>query len=114
MNSKKWPGLAQLMIAIGVISSLRYIILSILSGMLLQDTFGLLYSIAGLVIFWSVYKLKSWAVVGLNIFLSVTIVLNLISFLNAMRPPLSCAIGIVFSVLMLAYFNSKKIKELFN
>jgi len=115
MPNKKWPVFAQLLIAIGVISSLRYIILSFLNGVFLQDIFGILYSIVGLVIYWSIYKLKKWALIGLNILLSFNIFLNLISFLNRSRPTLNCSIGIIFSVLMLIYFNfDKRIKKLFS
>lgn len=115
MSKKKWPVFAQLLIAIGVISSLRYIILSFLNGVFLQDIFGILYSIVGIVIYWSIYKLKKWALIGLNILLSLNIVINLMSLLNKSRPTLNCAIGIVFSVFMLIYFNfDKRIKEFFS
>lgn len=115
MSDKKWSTFAQLLIAIGVISSLRYIILSFLSGVFLQDIFGIVYSIVGLVIYWGIYKLKKWAMTGLNILLPLNILLNLISLFNKTKPTLNCSIGIVFSVLMLIYFNlDKRIKELFS
>lgn len=108
MDVKKWPVLAQVLIALGCIGSL----MSIVRGLSQQDIVLIIFGIAGLVIYWSVYKIKNWALIGLNIFLSLNILLNLINFFSKGGMTLSIfAVG--FSMLLLGYFNSPKVKELF-
>jgi hypothetical protein len=108
MEDKKWPVLGQVLIALGVIGSL----MSIVRGFSTQDILGGILGIAALVIYWSVYKFKKWALTGLTILLSLTILLNLVGLFRG-TPILICIMGIVISAVVLMYFNSAKIKELF-
>lgn len=78
MDSKKWPILAQVLIALGIIASL----MNIVRGLLQKNILSLLLSIIGIVIWWSVYKFKKWALAGISIFLSLNIILTLIGFLS--------------------------------
>ena len=108
MEDKKWPVLAQVLIALGVIGSL----MSVVRGFSTQDILGAILGIAALIIYWSVYKFKKWALTGLTILLSLTILLNLVSLFRG-TPILICLMGIGISALVLIYFNSAKVKELF-
>jgi predicted membrane channel-forming protein YqfA (hemolysin III family) len=117
--SKKWPVLAQLIIAIGVLNGIGYLAIATLYG--LEKGFKgytyyfltFLLGIAGIIIYWNFYKLKKWAITGLNIYLSISIVLFMLSFFSKAPDVLMSSFGIVFLVSVLIYFNSKKIRNLF-
>lgn len=108
MDTKKWPIIAQILIALGVIGSLR----SIVGGLSQSDTLGVISGIVGLLIYWNVYKIKSWALIGLSILLSLNILLSLINIFKGESLPISLIV-VGFSALVLIYFNSAKIKTLF-
>jgi len=57
MEQKRWPVLAQVLIALGVIGSM----MSIVRGFSTQDILGGVLGIAALIIYWNVYKFKKWA-----------------------------------------------------
>ncbi len=108
MGTKKWPIIAQVLIALGVIGSLR----NIVGGLSQPDTLGVISGIIGLLIYWNVYKIKSWALAGLNILLSLNIFLSLTNIFKGGLLPISLIV-VGFSVLVLIYFNSTKIRTLF-
>jgi len=107
MDNKKWPVLAQILIGLGVIGGL----MNIIGGLYQKNIIMVIAGIAGLVIYWNVYKFKKWALIGLNILLSLSIALTLISI--GKMPNLILFVAIIYPALVLIYFNSAKIKELF-
>ncbi|MCX5714758.1 MAG: hypothetical protein NT033_08175 [Candidatus Omnitrophica bacterium] len=109
MDQKKWPVLAQVLIALGCIGSL----MTIVRGFALSDIFLIIFGLAGLIIYWSVYKLKGWSLIGLNIFLSLNIVFNLIAFFIQKGVNPTFIISMCVPVLFLFYFNSASIRQLF-
>ncbi len=109
MDAKKWPVLAQVLIALGCIGSL----MSIVRGFSLSDIITIIFGLAGLVIYWSVYKFKGWALIGLNIFLALNIILNLIAFFVQKGANPAFIISMCVPILFLFYFNSSSIRQLF-
>lgn len=101
MDTKKWPILAQVLIASGIFGSIA----GVLKGLLGNDIVGLILGIAGIVIFWSFYKFKKWALTGINILLSLNILLNLITLFST-TGGMIYFVGICYSVLVLVYFNT--------
>lgn len=108
MENKKWPILAQILIGLGVIGSL----LNFIQGITQRYILGIIFGILGIVIYWSVYKLKKWALIGLNILLSLNIIFTL--FYIKIAPISISLIVIIITVLIIVYFNSAKIKQLFS
>lgn len=112
MRIKKWPILAQIIIALGLLISLHSVIMGILAISNVARILNILYGFAGLAIFWSVYKFEHWALTGLNILLSVKI--SSVIILVFMGLKLSAAIfAIIITALIVFYFNSSEIKKLF-
>ena len=108
MDTKKWPVLGQILIGLGVIGGLMNIVL----GLSQKNTLMIIAGIVGLVIYWNVYKFKKWALIGLNILLSLSIALTLVNI--GKMPNLILFVAIIYPALVLIYFNSEKIKELFH
>lgn len=108
MDSKKWPIFAQILIALGCIGGIRGILGGAMNSSILDFVFG----IAILVIFWCVYKFKSWALMGLTIVLSLHIIFMLISIFRG-TPIILGIIVIVLNGSIIYYFNSQTIKNLF-
>ncbi len=108
MDTKKWPILAQIIIGLGIIGSLQ----AILGGLLKSDIFMLILGITGVIVFWGIYKFKSWALIGLNIILSLRILLGLADIYRGL-PLVVGIITIAIPVLIIVYFNSSQIKKLF-
>lgn len=107
MDTKKWPLLAQILIGLGIISSL----VNIYEGLLLKNLLGIVVGIIGLLIYWYVYKFKKWALIVLNILLSLSIAMALVSI--GKIPKLILFVAIIYPASLLLYFNSTKIRELF-
>ena len=108
MDTKKWPVLGQILIGLGVIGGL----MNIAMGLSQKNIIMIIAGIIGIVTYWSVYKLKRWALIGLNILLSLSIALTLTSI--GKMPNLILFVAIIYPALVLIYFNSAKIKELFH
>lgn len=108
MDVKKWPVLAQILIALGCFGGLR----GIIGGLSSQNVLDVIFGIAALAIFWSVYKFKTWALKSLIIFLSLNILFMIISILRGMPPVIGVTV-IFLNGFIIYYFNSKEIKELF-
>lgn len=108
MDRKKWPVLAQILIALGCIGGLR----GIIGGLSSSSVVDIIFGMAGLVIFWSVYKFKPWALLGLTVLLSLNILFMIFNMFGGM-PPVMGIIIITVNGLIIYYFNSKTIKELF-
>lgn len=106
METKKWPVLAQVLIGFGVIGGL----INTFGGLYQKNIIMVIAGIIGLAIYWSFYKFQKWALTGLNILLSLSIAFTL---LNVGRlPNLVLFLAVIYSVLIMVYFNSKTIKEL--
>ena len=111
MESKKWPILAQCIIAWGlIVTGTRNIVL----GISKDDWIYLGIGFVAFVIFWNVYRRKQWALVGLNLLLSFNILsvgsfmfMKRINFIEGIVPIIVCSVT-------LYYFNSKTIKALFD
>jgi len=108
VDTKKWPVLAQILIGLGVIGGL----MNIIGGLYQKNIIMVIAGIAGFVIYWNVYKFKKWALIGLNILLSLSIALTLVNI--GRMPILILLVAIGISALVLIYFNSARIKELFH
>ena len=108
MENKKWPVLASIIIALGVVSSLG----GILTGFSGRGILNTVISVVGLVIFWSVYKFKSWALMALTVLFSLKILLTIFYIVGGMPIGLG-AFSIIFSALIIFYFNSSQVKALF-
>ena len=108
MENKKWPVLGQILIGLGVIGGLMNIVL----GLSHKNILVIIVGIVGLVIYWNLYKFKKWALIGLNILLSLSIALTLVNI--GKTPNLILFVAIIYPALVLIYFNSAKIKELFH
>jgi len=117
VDTKKWPLLAQFLIGLGVVGGL----MNIGSGLAQKNIISIVFGLIGLVIYWNFYKFKNWALIGLNILLVLNIIVSLSGFLF-LKPPynnvnnrvllLLCLITLIYSGLLLVYFNSRKIKGL--
>ncbi|MDP2940012.1 MAG: hypothetical protein Q8O13_08040 [Candidatus Omnitrophota bacterium] len=108
MDAKKWSILAQILIALGCLSGLRGIIWGLSNKSVLDIIFGL----AGLIIFWSVYKFKTWALTGLTVVLSLNIIFTLFGIFGGL-PLIIGVIVIALNGFIIYYFNSQTIKNLF-
>ena len=108
MDTKKWPVLGQILIGLGVIGGL----MNIAMGLSQKNIIMIIAGIIGIVTYWSVYKLKRWALIGLNILLSLSIAFTLVNI--GKMPNLILFVAIIYPALVLIYFNSAKIKELFH
>lgn len=108
MDLKRWPILAQVLLGLGCIGSLR----NIAAGWVGHDYFNILIGLGGFFIFWSVYKFKSWAPLGLTIFLSLNILVLILGILGGF-PIVVAFISIAINGFTIYYFNSAKIKTLF-
>ncbi len=106
MDTKKWPILAQILIGLGVISGL----MNIAGGLWQKNILMIIAGMVGLVVYWNLYKFKEWALIGVNILLSLSILLALVNL--GKMPTLVLLFGIGYPALLLIYFNSTKIKEL--
>ena len=107
MDTKKWPVLGQILIGLGVIGGL----MNITGGVWQKNILMIIAGIVGLVIYWSVYKFKKWALIGLNILLSLSIAFTLVNI--GKMPTLILLVAIIYPLLLIMYFNSTKVKELF-
>lgn len=108
MDTKKWPVLGQILIALGVIGGLMNIAL----GLSQKNILMIIAGIVGLVIYWNLYKFEKWALIGLNILLSLSIAFTLVNI--GKMPTLILLVAIIYPLLLIIYFNSVKIKELFH
>ncbi len=106
VDTKKWPILAQILIGLGVISGL----MNIAGGLWQKNILMIIAGMVGLVVYWNLYKFKEWALIGVNILLSLSILLALVNL--GKMPTLVLLFGIGYPALLLIYFNSTKIKEL--
>jgi len=107
VDTKKWPVLAQILIGLGVIGGL----INTFGGLYQKNIIMIIAGIIGLVIYWSFYKFKKWALIGIYILLSLSILMTLLGI--GKIPNLILFVSIVYPALVLVYFNSEKIKELF-
>ncbi len=107
MDTKKWPVFAQILIGLGVVGGL----VNIAAGLSEKNVPVAIAGIIGLVIYWSFYKFKKWALIGMNILLSLGILTALLSI--GKIPNLILFVAIIYPGSVLFYFNSPKIKELF-
>lgn len=109
MDTKKWPTLAQVLIALGCIGGL----MGITRGLAEKNMIEIVFGIAGLVIFWGVYQFKPWALKGLTILLSLDILFAVVSTFTGGVPVVLGVIALGIKGMILYYFNSKPIKALF-
>jgi len=109
MDTKKWPTLAQVLIALGCIGGL----MGIARGLAEKNVLAIVFGIAALVIFWSVYQFKPWALKGLTILLSLDILFVVVSIFIGGVPVVIGVIVLGIKGLILYYFNTKPIKALF-
>jgi hypothetical protein len=108
MEIKKWPVLAQVLIALGFLGGLR----GVVAGLSHQSILDMLFGIVGMFIFWNVYKLKPWALKALTVLISLNILFLAVSVLAGF-PILLAIVMITLNGLIIYYFNSKEIKNLF-
>lgn len=108
MDNKKWPVLAQVLIALGLIGPG----IGLVGTILTKSIPGVILSLAGLIVYWNFYQFKKWAKTGVNIFLVLNIISNLIMAFQGTKSSMY-VVGVAFSVLVLVYFNSSSIKALF-
>jgi hypothetical protein len=109
METKKWPVLAQILIALGCINGFA----GISRGLYSHGVLDIIFGIAVLVIFWNVYKFKSWALKGLVIVLVLNIIFTLLTIFQSVQPVIGI-IAIAINGFIIYYFNSEKIKVLFS
>ncbi len=107
METKKWPLLAQIIIGLGVIGGL----INIAAGLSQKNIPVIIAGIVGLVIYWSFYKFQKWALIGMNIVLSLSILTALLSI--GKLPNWILFVAIIYPGSVIFYFNSTKIKGLF-
>ena len=107
MDTKKWPILAQILIGLGVIGGL----VNMAAGLSQKNIPVIIVGIIGLVIYWSFYRLKKWALIAMNILLSLNILMALFNI--GRIPNLILFAIIIYPALVLFYFNSPKIRGLF-
>jgi hypothetical protein len=109
MSEKKWPVFGQILIALGCIGS----VIGVAGGIIQRNIAVLIFSLAAALIYWNVYKFKGWAKIGLNIFLSLNILFNLLAFFVQKGVNLVFIISMCMPILFLFYFNSGQIRRLF-
>ena len=85
--------------------------MNIAGGLNQRNIIAVIGGIIGLIIYWNVYKFKKWALIGLNIMLSLSIAVALLSIRRI--PYLILFVVITYPALLILYFNSAKVKELF-
>jgi hypothetical protein len=114
MADKKLPLLAQVLLAWGVIGALINFISSFLVHF---NIVAIILNLISLIVFWSVYKFKKWALYTLFVLLSISLILSALTLFAGgvlSGTDIFYAIaGIVFSTLILIYFNTPNIKALF-
>ncbi len=108
MDTKKWPVLAQILIALGCIGGIRGVILGIMQTAVLDILFGVLQ----LFIFWNLYKFKPWSIKALTILLSLNI-FSAVYLIIIGAPIFTALLSILLNGLIIYCFNSSKIKTLF-
>lgn len=108
MDAKKWPILAQILVALGCLGGLR----GVIWGLSNKSILDIIFSLAGLIIFWSVYKFKTWALTGLTVVLLLNIIFTLFSIFGGL-PLIMGVIAIALNGFTIYYFNSETIKNLF-
>ncbi|MCX5696656.1 MAG: hypothetical protein NTU54_01575 [Candidatus Omnitrophica bacterium] len=109
MDTKKWPVFAQVLIALGCIGSL----ISVVGGFAQSNIMVIIFGLAGLAIYWNVYRFKKWALIGLNILLSLNMALSLIAIFSQRGIVPVFIISLCLPILLLFYFNSSSIRQLF-
>ena len=107
MENKKWPILAQILIGLLFICSLMYFV----GGLFNKNIPAIITGIVFFIIILNLYSFKKWALIVLNILLSLNITTVLINL--GKMPTLNFFVAISYPVLVLIYFNSAKIRELF-
>lgn len=110
MDTKKWPTLAQVLIALGCIGGL----MGVTRGLAEKNMIEIVFGIAGLVIFWSVYQFKPWALKALTVLLALEILSFVVGIFTGGVPVVVGVIVLGIKGLILYYFNSKPIKALFD
>ena len=105
---KPWPILAKILIAISAYASVGAVFI----GLTQRNVLSLVGGVGQLAILWGLCKRKRWALLLFNIFMA----LNLLSMSVQVfkdPSPLFGVVAIGVGVLILIYFNSPKIKQLF-
>ena len=109
----KWPVLGQVLIGLCLVGSVRGVLIGVFFG---ANVLRGLIDAIGLIIYWNVYKMKPWALVAFNIFVSLMLLFGLFVFLGGLATSafldLGLLIQIALSITALIYFNSSKSKEL--
>jgi hypothetical protein len=108
MDAKKWPVLGQILIGLGAISGL----INIFAGVAGKNIIGIVLGVVAFIFYWSFYKMHKWAYIGVNILLSLGILVSLLSI--GKIPVAVLIIAVIYPALVLFYFNSKKIRALFD
>ncbi len=106
---KKWPVLAQVLIGLGCIGGLLGV-----GGLLFSKEKDIIHGImgvAGIVIWWNLYKFKPWALLALTILYVVSILFGIFALFQG-APLVFVIIGIVFQGLIIWYFNSPPVRTL--
>jgi hypothetical protein len=107
MDAKKWPVLAQILIGLGAIGEL----VNISAGVLNKSALGVIIGVVGFLLYWGFYKMQKWAYIGINILLSLGILLSLAS--TGRIPLVILIVAVVYPAFVLVYFNSPKIRGFF-
>jgi len=106
---KRWPILAQIIIALGCGGGL----ISIWAGVTQQNWLVAAFGLICTVIFWSFYQLQPWAPRAINALLIGLLISDVMTIALGMVQVVMGICVVVFRALMLFYFNSPRIKSLF-
>ena len=108
MQKKEWSTLALVLIGCRFLNAFG----NIMSAFSISNLFGGIMGILGVFVWWNIYNFKRWALTVLN----VLMVLHLLSSFVALFQGgyiFTCLLGMIYAGLNLFYFNSSKIKILF-
>ncbi len=107
-RKRQWPVLAQVLLAFGLASALYSIYLAVEAKDWKQLVFGILIGL----LWWNCYLFRRWAYIGINSLFIVNVMMYILAMAKGTSAML-CLLGIVFSILILYYFNSTRIRQLF-
>jgi hypothetical protein len=107
MEKKTWPILPRILIGVGCVGGLAGIIKGLLQHGFIEFVFGA----AGLIIYWSLYQFKRWALMALNVLLSLDMILLVIAMLGGLLVAVGLA-GIAIKGVIMYYFNMQGIKDM--
>ena len=119
---KKWPVAAKIIMVLSVLGYVRQTMAGFFSFLPPNgpaDPINFVVGIAGLVIIRNLYVFKSWARIGFNILLAIGILIGIMTVIGSSRNAypvptmVSGILTVIYSIVVLVYFNSTWIKSLF-